>query len=921
MTVPEKAVIKYDEFHEAVQNLIGQDVKRKDSAALFEKITKYPDAPVNWNEGTAWFQSCDIVIHMKKVVAVSEESLVFWDYKWLGKPEGSYTFLQPMKHRPKCVCAVNSQEDSEKNGILVGDDAGFITLFSIGKYELNKCRTNLHLLSQPGLLHSGNFEQVRRKLHSDWVIKLKYIQELKFFASCSEDSEHSLVLDEVERITDKRPVRCFSVKKGITAFAFSVTAKRIVTGGPDKLIRLWNPLITTKPMEELRGHRFTIADIAVNDQDQQVISVCTHREYRVWDIQTQALLEIFCDTQQGPGDLRINSMVFDDGNSRLLAGSSVLDIWPLTWNKKKNPHSHDCPINALVYNPIVHKVLSICSGSIVKVWEMETGAQVYKIKNAHGPTIEVTTAALDISGFHFATGAIDGSVKIWKFENGSQVKVLKPNKEGNKDEERGICQLSYKISHDNQHIIIALDKSGNIKIIQGKEDDPELFVATEFGQDTDVWHTTLQSMLDMRLDENVMPPDGPEEQIVSLRRTSRCFDAVKLERCFLMATGSTHGEISLYKEMLAVSLGGLEERLAAMITRSMPGKKRTRSPSPKGVSSDNEVLSPEELEDQEDQLDQNLEGSDIEESTVEEPFSASQAESLWIQYLTDMVRSAFKMPLPEPQLPEVSSLGSLKAPLSNAVFPVHPLLEELIFQDWGDLISEELLFTKHPPRPITALCSDKCGNLIITGNAEGYIRLWKLYKIQEADKEIIMMLNEELCWRAHPMKITGLFYEDNNNIVVSASEDDSIRIWHATRGAYIGHFGQEGAYKLIDPPAMTLPRDIKELPVKATSTIYDELEPSLIYDRDRDGSHRGPAEKYMGIKYYKYLTRSSSACSMQPENLEDSSKWLGKPLFPSYYRRQSNQFSMFADNMPCLVSSSSPANPDIALKTVNEKPE
>ena len=136
------------------------------------------------------------------------------------------------------------------------------------------------------------------------------------------------------------------------------------------------------------------------------------------------------------------------------------------------------------------------------------------------------------------------------------------------------------------------------------------------------------------------------------------------------------------EEMLAASLGGLEERLAAMFAKSLPGKKRTRSPSPKFVSSDAEILSPEELEFQEDLLDENPEGSEIEESTVEEPFSAPQAESLWVQSLTDMVHSAFNLPLPELRSPAVSSLGSLRAPLNNAVFPVHPLLEELIFQDW-----------------------------------------------------------------------------------------------------------------------------------------------------------------------------------------------------------------------------------------------
>ena len=148
------------------------------------------------------------------------------------------------------------------------------------------------------------------------------------------------------------------------------------------------------------------------------------------------------------------------------------------------------------------------------------------------------------------------------------------------------------------------------------------------------------------------------------------------------ASSDPPNPVFVTEEMLALSLGGLEKRLATMIVNSMSGKKRTRSPSPGGVPPDAEVLSLGELEAQENHSDQDHEGSGNEESTYEEPVSASHAESLWIQSLTDMVRLAFKLPLPEPQASAVSSLGSLKAPLSNAVFPVHPLLEELIFQDW-----------------------------------------------------------------------------------------------------------------------------------------------------------------------------------------------------------------------------------------------
>ena len=149
------------------------------------------------------------------------------------------------------------------------------------------------------------------------------------------------------------------------------------------------------------------------------------------------------------------------------------------------------------------------------------------------------------------------------------------------------------------------------------------------------------------------------------------------------ATSDPPNPVFITESMLATSLEGLEKRLAAMIAKSTPGKKRTRSPSPECGPSDAEVLSPGGFELQEDHLDRDQIGSEVEGSANEEPCSASQAESFWVHSLTDMVHLAFNLPLPEPQGPAVSSLGSLKTPRSSAVFPVHPLLEEVIFQDWA----------------------------------------------------------------------------------------------------------------------------------------------------------------------------------------------------------------------------------------------
>lgn len=49
-----------------------------------------------------------------------------------------------------------------------------------------------------------------------------------------------------------------------------------------------------------------------------------------------------------------------------------------------------------------------CCCSYWQVWELETGLQIYQILDPHGSNVELTSAAIDESGFFFATGAYNG---------------------------------------------------------------------------------------------------------------------------------------------------------------------------------------------------------------------------------------------------------------------------------------------------------------------------------------------------------------------------------------------------------------------------------------------------------------------------------------------------------------------------------
>lgn len=64
----------------------------------------------------------------------------------------------------------------------------------------------------------------------------------------------------------------------------------------------------------------------------------------------------------------------------------------------------------LVFNKDLGQVVTVCTESVLKVWEMESGKLVYTITDAHKGSIEITALTLDSSGYRLASGAFDGKI-------------------------------------------------------------------------------------------------------------------------------------------------------------------------------------------------------------------------------------------------------------------------------------------------------------------------------------------------------------------------------------------------------------------------------------------------------------------------------------------------------------------------------
>ncbi|KAM6406029.1 WD repeat-containing protein 64 [Pluvialis apricaria] len=738
-------------------------------------------------EDTAWITGCDFLPQLKCVVAVTERTVIVWDYKSKGSQNNCF-IIKPMENGLLCVCTVTMSDHLAQDNILMGDDKGYVHLLSVTSdhFGLKQCKGKKD--SQLQVLDSKTFNVVKRKLHDDWAVKVKYISDLNCFGSCSSDSIHSFVLDDIKRLGDNLPVKEFSVPRGVNAFAYCGKAKVIVTGGRDKVLRLWHPAINSRPTGKLSGHRHSVVEIVTNEKDQHIISLSSAKIFRVWDIQTLSLLQVFHDNQGSPAEMETFAMVFDNDRGTLITGSAVIDIYPLTHmiqDTRQVPQTHEKSINVLVYNRAFHQILTICSESILKVWDLETGYQIYQIEDAHGLNIEVTCAAIEINGFYLATGACDGTVKIWNFESGQEVKAL-PLAQYSKDECR-LLKIVYLKADESQHALLVLEQSGKMKIIQGNLVQSYLYVTWMLPESVSFPQRNPVVSLSLKPDTLQTYEFFPDIQLLSdtssLRTDTenfvpsvetKCFDVLKAEGYSLIATGSANGAIILWD---------FESASVRCLCK------------------------------------------------INEDSQASVLQASGVNAMLFLVHSAFCSR-------KISSLPSTTVRSDISAIPEHKSSSLNLHKEnvKSDEINTQITTAEDTTKyeniqhlkMNVQLSKAVAGHspVLASAHENGCICLWSIQQIKE-----------ELCWRAHSTEVVDLFHEEEKNVVVTASIDGSVRLWHARNGYYLGYFGQPRKFELSDISRLILPCDVNNFPtvIKEESKHMEKknFEYPLMLDRDK----------------------------------------------------------------------------------------
>nr|XP_006814770.1 PREDICTED: WD repeat-containing protein 49-like [Saccoglossus kowalevskii] len=127
-------------------------------------------------------------------------------------------------------------------------------------------------------------------------------------------------------------------------------------------------------------------------------------------------------------------------------------------------------------------------------------------------------------------------------------------------------------------------------------------------------------------------------------------------------------------------------------------------------------------------------------------------------------------------------------------------------QDMGFFYASDC---KDEEESVLALCTNKDNSVLISGDTKGYIYIWNIeqYCIQPAE-ETKRERPPLLCsWRAHEKAVVSVDYiiYDEQSFILSASTDQTARLW-TLKGHFVGTFGQDDKWILKNPSTWQHPR-------------------------------------------------------------------------------------------------------------------
>ncbi|KAL5017844.1 hypothetical protein ScPMuIL_003566 [Solemya velum] len=313
------------------------------------------------------------------------------------------------------------------------------------------------------------------EVHSDLIRQVMYVPDNDLIISCCGSSNKSMVISDIYGL---KKSYVFKLDKGIECFDFNKKLNTLATGSADHLLRLWNPYVPGKPVAVFQGHVTGVIAVKIDEKLLQVFSYSKDVVVKAWDIKEHTCLQTivlkFPSSIHGhmPEHGQFPMHLQHSPQRALLVTCndyiSILRLGQSNMANHNTEETHDTQLCSAIYNPFFKQAVTGCDSSTVAVWDIETGSKSMTFSNAHGGE-EITCMTFDYTWRWLITGARNGTIKVWNFQNGHNLQCLEPVAEA---EVTGVMPLA------DRNIILAVGWSRLITSYDNSDPDNMYLKAT-----------------------------------------------------------------------------------------------------------------------------------------------------------------------------------------------------------------------------------------------------------------------------------------------------------------------------------------------------------------------------------------------------------------------------------------------------------
>ncbi|XP_030457627.1 uncharacterized protein LOC115678386 [Syzygium oleosum] len=194
----------------------------------------------------------------------------------------------------------------------------------------------------------------------------------------------------------------------VRACAFSEDTHLLLTGGVEKILRIFDLNRPDAPPREVDNSPGSIRTVAWLHSDQTILSSCTDiGGVRLWDVRSGKIVQTL-ETKSPVTSAEVSQ----DGRYITTADGSTVKFWDANHFGLVKSYNMPCNVESASLEPkLGNKFIAGGEDMWVHIFDFHTGEEIGCNKGHHGP---VHCVRFSPGGESYASGSEDGTIRIWQ---------------------------------------------------------------------------------------------------------------------------------------------------------------------------------------------------------------------------------------------------------------------------------------------------------------------------------------------------------------------------------------------------------------------------------------------------------------------------------------------------------------------------